>query len=300
MNVGKKIIRGVAHVISDKAHFSIIGEEGFFDTNIAYISVDKNQKLPYKLEIVDSDGVNPQTVFASKFPIMSPSWSPDGKKLAFVSFASGRSRVYIQSILDKVDLKTLPVFDGIASSPSWHPNGRSILLTLSKNNNQDIYRYFLSGSMDRITTNKSIDTEASFSPDGKYIAWTSNRGGSAQIYLKNTSSGSIKKLNIGGNYNVSAKFSPDNKKLILIHSDGGAYKVSEFEIATNDLIMLTNNYLDESPSFAPNGKMVIYSYSAGGKSYLSAVSTSGNYGFRLSDGVKQVREPVWSGFLTKN
>lgn len=298
-NIGNKISRRVSHVISDKIHFAILGENGFFDTSIAYVSVNKKDDLPYKLEVVDSDGFNPQVVIASKESIMSPSWSPDNKRLAYVSFISGRSRVYIQNILDRVDLKTLPIFDGIASSPSWHPNGNSLLLTLSKNNNQDIYQYFLDGRLKRITKNLAIDTEASFSADGKYIVWTSNRNGSAQIYLKNTALNSVKMLKIDGHYNVAPSFSLDGKKIILIHSDGGAHKVAEFEIVTNDLVILTDNYLDESPSFAPNSKMVIYSYSKNNRSYLSAVSTDGNYSFKLSDGIKQVREPVWSGFLQK-
>jgi TolB protein len=298
VNIGSKIIRRVGHIISDKVHFALLGEEGFFDSNIAYVSVNKGAKLPYTLEVVDSDGFNPQTVLRSKEPIMSPSWSPDNRSLAYVSFASGKSKVYIQNIFNKNSLTPLPSFDGIASSPSWHPNGKSVLLTLSKDNNQDIYRYILKDKkLQRITTHQAIDTEASFSPDGNYIVWTSNRSGYAAIYLKDLTTNTIKKLNIPGLYNVNPSFSPDGKKIILIHSEAGEHKVAEFELATEDLVMLTDNTLDESPSFAPNGKMVIYSYNKHNKSYLSAVSTNGLFTLRLSDGSKQVREPVWSNFL---
>jgi TolB protein len=298
VNIGSKIIRRVGHIISDKVHFALLGEEGFFDSNIAYVSVNKGAKLPYTLEVVDSDGFNPQTVLRSKEPIMSPSWSPNNRSLAYVSFASGKSKVYIQNIFNKNSLITLPVFNGIVSNPAWHPNGKSLLITLSKNDNQDIYQYFLaSEKLKRITTHSGIDTEASFSPNGKQIVWTSNRSGNAGIYIKNSNGGSAKKLPILGGYNVNPSFSPDGKKIIFIHSNGYQHKVAEFEIATGDMVILTDNYLDESPSYAPSGNMVIYSYNRYNKTYLSAVSTNGLFGFKLSDGTKEVREPVWSRFL---
>jgi TolB protein len=297
IELGNKIIRRVAHVISDKVHFSLLGEDGFYDTNIAYVSFEKNRRLPYKLEIVESDGNNPQVILESKEPIMSPSWSPDSKSLAYVSFASGRSKVYIQNIFTKDSLKVLPIFDGISSSPSWHPDGNSLLVTISKNGNQDIYRYFLNGELERLTKHSAIDTEASFSPDGKSIVWTSNRGGSVSIYIKKLNSNNITKLNIAGSYNANPSFSPNGKKILLIHGSLGYYKIAEYEISTEDLVELTYNSLDESPSFAPNGKMIIYSYNKNNKSYLATISSNGLFGFKLSDGSKQIREPVWSNFL---
>jgi TolB protein len=297
INIGKNIIRRISHIISDNVHFALLGEDGFFDTNIAYVSIDKKSELPYVLEVVDSDGFNPQVVLESREPIMSPSWSPDNKSLAYVSFGSGKSKVYIQNVLNKNSLVSLPSFNGISSSPSWHPNGKSLLITLSKDDNQDIYRYFLDGKLERLTKNPSIDTEASFSPDGESIIWTSNRDNYAAIYIKNIKTNEVKKLNIPGKYNVNPSFSPDGKKIILIHSQSGEHKVAEFELKTNDLVVITDNKLDESPSFAPNGKMVIYSYNKNNTSYLAAVSTNGLFSLKLSDGSKQVREPVWSNFL---
>lgn len=298
INIGKKMTRRAAHFISDRVHFALLGEEGFFDSNIAYISIDKHSKLPYKLLVVDSDGFNPQVVVQSKEPIMTPRWSPNNKFLAYVSFASGKSRVYVQSVFNSKYFIKLPMFDGIASSPSWHPDGKSLLLTLSKNGNQDIYQYFLgSEKLQRITTHSGIDTEASFSHDGKKIVWTSNRLGRAQIYIKDLNTNAIKKLPIYGNYSMNASFSPDDKKIILIHAQGGSQTVSEFELATNDLVALTTNKLDESPSYAPSGKMVIYSYNKYNKTSLSVVSTTGLFGFKLSDGTKEFREPTWSKFL---
>jgi TolB protein len=297
ITVGKKIIRRVGHIISDKVHFSLLGEEGFFDSLIAYVSFNKHSNLPYKLEVIDSDGKNPQIVMQSKEPIMSPSWSPNNKLISYVSFASGKSRVYIQSVFNNKTFIKLPIFEGLASSPSWHPNGKSLLLTLSKNDNQDIYRYYLNGELERITKHNGIDTEASFSPDGKKIVWTSNRDGNPSIYIKNANSSSAKKLKISGNYNTNPSFSADGKKIILVHSEYGEHKIAEFDLSTNDLVVITDNILDESPSFAPNSKMVIYSSSIHNNSYLSVVSNNGLFGFKLSDGSKKVRDPVWSNFL---
>ncbi len=292
-------IRRIAHYLSDQIYFALLGVKGSFDTRLAYVTVaNKGQgKREYRLEISDSDAQNPQTIFRAASPILSPAWSPDQNKIAYVSFKNGRSEVFIQYPFMRRKTQKLPYFDGIASAPAWHPNGESIVLTLSKNGNKDIYAYSLTDKkLTRLTQDVGIDTEASFSPDGERIAFTSNRSGQVQVYIKHLASGKIKRATFDGSYNAKAVFSPDGKSLALVHRLDRDYRIAMLDIATQDLTIMTSNKLDESPFFSPNGSMIIYATNKGDTGVLSVVSILGQQTFELASKAGEVREPNWSHY----
>ncbi|MDC9726876.1 MAG: Tol-Pal system beta propeller repeat protein TolB [Candidatus Thioglobus sp.] len=292
-------IRRIAHYLSDQIYFALLGVKGSFDTRLAYVTVaNKGQgKREYRLEISDSDAQNPQTIFRAASPILSPAWSPDQNKIAYVSFKNGRSEVFIQYPFMRRKTQKLPYFDGIASAPAWHPNGESIVLTLSKEGNKDIYAYHLSNKkLTRLTQDVGIDTEASFSPDGERIAFTSNRSGQVQVYIKHLASGKIKRATFDGSYNAKAVFSPDGKSLALVHRLDRDYRIAMLDIATQDLTIMTSNKLDESPFFSPNGSMIIYATNKGDTGVLSVVSILGQQTFELASKAGEVREPNWSHY----
>ena len=290
--------RRIAHFLSDKIYYVLLGQKGSFDTRLSYVTVieNKNGGRTYKLQISDSDGYNPQTVVRSSNPILSPAWSKDQKKLAYVSFKNNRSEVFVMTPFLKTIPIKLPKFDGIASSPTWHPDGKSIALTLSKNGNKDIYLYDFKSKPIPLTTNIAIDTEASFSPDGSKIAFTSNRTGQVQVYIKNLKSGKISRATFEGRYNAKPVFSPDGKDLALIHKVGKDYRLALLDIASRDLTVMTQNKSDESPYFSPNGGMIIYSTNRDNKGILSIISLHNNQTVELMQKEGEVREPSWSNY----
>ena len=290
--------RRIAHFLSDKIYYVLLGQKGSFDTRLSYVTVieNKNGGRTYKLQISDSDGYNPQTVVRSSNPILSPAWSKDQKKLAYVSFKNNRSEVFVMTPFLKTIPIKLPKFDGIASSPTWHPDGKSIALTLSKNGNKDIYLYDFKSKPIPLTTNIAIDTEASFSPDGGKIAFTSNRTGQVQVYIKNLKSGKISRATFEGRYNAKPVFSPDGKDLALIHRVGKDYRLALLDIASRDLTVMTQNKSDESPYFSPNGGMIIYSTNRDNKGILSIISLHNNQTVELMQKEGEVREPSWSNY----
>ena len=290
--------RRIAHFLSDKIYYVLLGQKGSFDTRLSYVTVieNKNGGRTYKLQISDSDGYNPQTVVRSSNPILSPAWYKDQKKLAYVSFKNNRSEVFVMTPFLKTIPIKLPKFDGIASSPTWHPDGKSIALTLSKNGNKDIYLYDFKSKPIPLTTNIAIDTEASFSPDGSKIAFTSNRTGQVQVYIKNLKSGKISRATFEGRYNAKPVFSPDGKDLALIHRVGKDYRLALLDIASRDLTVMTQNKSDESPYFSPNGGMIIYSTNRDNKGILSIISLHNNQTVELMQKEGEVREPSWSNY----
>jgi TolB protein len=291
--------RRIAHFLSDKIYYVLLGQKGAFDTRLSYVTVTENSTggRTYKLQISDSDGFNPQTVVRSSNPILSPAWSRDQKKLAYVSFKNNRSEVFVMTPFMKTVPIKLPKFDGIASSPTWHPSGESIALTISKQGNKDIYLYdFKSEKLERLTKNISIDTEASFSPDGTKIAFTSNRTGQVQVYIKDLKSGKISRATFEGRYNAKPVFSPDGKDLALIHRVGKDYRLALLDIASRDLTVMTQNKSDESPYFSPNGGMIIYSTNRDNKGILSIISLHNNQVVELMQKEGEVREPSWSNY----
>jgi len=292
--------RRMAHHLSDKIYYTLLGQKGSFDTRLTYVTVREDKKKGqtyYELEISDSDGHNEQTVIKSRHPILSPAWSPDQNKIAYVSFINGRSEVFVKYPFLRLKSLKLPKFDGIASAPTWHPSGESIAMTISKNGNKDIYLYHLKNKkLERITTNIAIDTEANFSPDGNSIAFTSNRTGQVQIYIKNLKSGKVKRASFEGSYNSKPVFSPDGKQLALIHRVEKDYRVAILDIKSRDLTVLTRNNLDESPYYSPNGGMIIFSTKRDNKSILSVISLHNNQVVQLAQKDGEVREPSWSNY----
>jgi len=292
-------LRKIAHALSDRIYFILLGQKGAFNTRLSYVTVSESKKgnRTYRLQISDSDGYNPKTIVKSAYPILSPSWSFDQNKLAYVSFKNNRSEVFVIHPFLKIKPIKLPKFDGIASSPSWHPDGERIALTISKKGNKDIYLYNLkTKELKRLTKNTAIDTEANFSPDGKSMAFTSNRTGQVQIYIKNLETGKIKRATFKGTYNAKPVFSPDGKELALIHRVGKDYRLALLNIATRDLTIMTQNKSDESPYFSPNGGMIIFATNRDNKGILSIISLHNNQIVELTQNEGVVREPSWSNY----
>lgn len=292
-------IRRIAHYLSDQIYEALLGEKGSFYTRLSYITVVNKGRgeREYRLEISHSDAQNPQTILVSSSPILSPAWSPDQKKIAYVSFENGRSEVFIRYPFVRRMTQKLPYFDGISSAPSWHPDGKSIALTLSKKGNKDIYSYHLKDKkLTRLTFDNGIDTEANYSPDGDSIVFTSNRSGQVQVYIKNLISGKIKRATFSGAYNAKAVFSPDGKQLAMVHRVDKDYRIALLDIKTKDLIVMTNNTLDESPYFSPNGNMIIFATNKKDRGVLSVVSLLGRETFELASKAGEVREPNWSHY----
>jgi len=301
-NAGKSQLRTIAHIISDIIYEKLTGIKGAFNTDIAYVKVvTNNNKRTFLLAIADSDGENEQVIYHSKEPILSPSWSPDGKKLAYVSFATGKAAIVIQSPSDSEDIIHIRSKTGANSAPSWSPDGSRLALTVHKNGNSEIFTYDLKTQrFTQITRNYAIDTEATWMPDGSAILFTSDRGGSPQIYMQPVNkygvNGRAQRLTFDGSYNARAIVSSDGRYMAFVHRIQGNFRIATLELGSNSMRVLTESSLDESPSFAPNSTMVLYATIYKNRGVLAAVSVDGRAQQRLSLSYGDVKEPVWSPF----
>ena len=298
MSANQSSFKYVAHRIADMIFEKITGIKGVFSTQVAYVTADGNSNDRfYKLVISDSDGDNERIILESNDPIMSPAWSPDSRQLAYVSFEGNLSSIFIQT-LRTGNRRKISDRIGINGSPAFSPDGRKLVLTLSNTDgNLDIHTLDLTTrKISRLTTNRSIDTEGTWSPDGREIYFTSDRGGSPQIYKIASVGGIPSRITFEGNYNARPRLSPDGKKLAMVHLRNGKYQIGIIDIEKGGLLVLSTGSQDESPSFSPNSDTLIYATRQNGLGFLETVTADGLIRQRLASQLGNVREPVWSPF----
>jgi TolB protein len=287
-------LRLTAHKIADAIYEKLTGERGVFSTRIAYIV---KQDSRYELKIADADGQNPQTALASREPIISATWSPDGTRLAYVSFENKKPVIYVHS-LTTGRRQVVANFRGSNSAPNWSPDGKQLAVVLTRDGGSQIYLMNADGSnVRRITQTQAIDTEPFFSADGQYLYFTSDRSGGPQIYRMALPAGEVQRLTFDGSYNVSPRVSPDGKLMAFItRNPGNRFQLAVMDLDNRQVQLLTDSQYDESPSFAPNGRMILYTTDLGGRSVLAAVSADGRVRQRLTVQAADVREPAWGPF----
>ncbi len=289
-NIVPNQLRATAHKIADVIYQKLTGEVGIFATRIAYINKSKGR---YALQVADADGANPKTVVSSNEPIISPAWAPDGSKIAYVSFEKKKPIIFVQSLMTGRRL-TLASFKGNNSAPAWSPDGSKLAIVLTHAANSQVYTINADGTgLKQLTKSSAIDTEPTWSPDAKWVYFTSDRGGSPQIYKVSSIGGEAQRVTFQGSSNLSPRFSPDGKSLAMIRNDGGKFRVALQDLTSGQVQLLSDGAQDESPSFAPNGRVILYATRMGGHGALAAVSSDGRVKQRLSESGGDIREPAW-------
>ena len=291
-------MRRAAHRLADMIYEELTGIAGVFDTRVTYVTAEERRdgKL-YSLIVSDADGFNEFKVMESADPIMSPAWSPDSRRIAYVSFEGNRSSIFVQTLRtgNRIQVSSRA---GVNGAPAFSPDGRKLVVTLSDpDGNLDIYTLDIATRQtQRITTHRAIDTEGSWSPDGRYIYFTSDRSGGPQVYRVSANGGAAERVTFEGSYNARPRISPDGKKLAMVHLQNGNYRIAVMDLDRKDLLVLSAGRQDESPSFAPNSDTLIYATRTGRNGVLESVTADGLIRQRLQSGDGDVREPVWSPF----